>query len=1370
MAFRPAPFTGTVNLSAGDTVLSTPNNDTALTYTAGSIDGLAGNDTITATHSALQTALTAGDFIDGGAGVDTLKLAVGTTLDLTAITGNQTVKTIQEVEVLQMQGNSALTLNANDVLSLGGSNASTMSTYTFASTTGGSASASSTGKVQMVINGTSSDALTLKSLTQDGVTTNGAQGNTGLAGEWTDMGTTVISGTTYRVYNHSTTEAQVLSTVNASLPNNVIAFSSMTKDSGPAGATADWLTADASAGRLVSGTVATPLAAGDVVKVYANGTLMGNATVNAAGTAWEITDTNGYNTSWTYRADVVSSSNAVIGSSTQAVATDFSESAPVITAVVDASSTNVANAGTTTNALSTVSGTGNAGDTIYLYDNSSTNLVGSTVVGADGKWTVAGLNTSVGVGAGSNIFSAKQVDVLGNESVLSNLWTVNGPGVNALSNGDFSAGKTGFASGLNSVTGQPINGVTDQYNLLPLASLGQSVGGTGAGVTTITTGTATAPVTYGNGLGTWSKKAGSGMGSPDGTFSGDVMTGQLSNGAFTIWKENVDVVAGKEYIFKFDYTTRILTEKMSVTIDGAKIIFATLTFESGHFTATYVAPTTKKIEVSVGGSHISPEGGDGDFALDNFNFLLSAGTNTLVAGATPPGTPNNDTALTYTAGSIDGLAGNDTITAGTDIQAKLAAGGYINGGAGVDTLKLAAGTTLDLTAITGNQTVKPIQEVEVFEMQGNSALTLSANDVLSLGGSNASTMSAYSFSTTTQMAFGSTAATGSTSSTGKVQFVVNGTTSDLLTLDDLNLDGVTTNSTLGNTGLAGQWQYKGTTDITVGGVITTYRVYDHSTTAAQVLVDNDIAANTVTITSVESSAKSYVEEFDNAVGGSVKGWTVAQTNTTTGATTSNFAIQGGGSNYANVGTDAHIFVNPSNTQTTGYNRTLTFTSKMGPFNSISFIHADLQGPQGALPVKFYDDAGTLVASTTLSTFGQGVTFSYTLPAGVTATSFALQTTLDDLWVIDTLTAGVTAGTSLSNGSGTIDTTPFLRGTYAGDLNAGDVVKVYDGATEIGTATLDTAAKTWSYQVGTAASIGSHTYTAKIVSAASQVITTSSSFSLNVLASPLVLDLNGDGVQTLGIEQGVQFDMLATGTAQQVGWVDKNDGLLVMDLNQDGMVNTGAELLGTSTQLADGSLARDGWQALAQYDLNTDGVIDAKDAAFADLKVWVDADSDGVSDAGELKTLANAGLRSINLAHDAVETAQNGNVLQGFSSFTTSDGQSHQIVDAWVQTSAPAAGAATFNLVNAKADTLNLSLTDVLKTAANTDGQHVVQVRGDAGDTVNLSNLLDMGAAQGNWQASGAVVQGGVTYNAYSHSADASLQVLIDQHITQVHAA
>ena len=276
--------------------------------------------------------------------------------------------------------------------------------------------------------------------------------------------------------------------------------------------------------------------------------------------------------------------------------------------------------------------------------------------------------------------------------------------------------------------------------------------------------------------------------------------------------------------------------------------------------------------------------------------------------------------------------------------------------------------------------------------------------------------------------------------------------------------------------------------------------------------------------------------------------------------------------------------------------------------------------------------------------------------------------------------------------------------------------------------------------------------------------------VSVSASPLVLDLNGDGVQTLNQDLGAQFDLLNSGAKQSVGWVDKHDGLLVMDLNHDGMVNNGGELLGTSTRLADGSLARDGWQALAQYDANADGVIDAKDAAFADLKVWVDANSDGVTEAGELKTLADVGVQAIQLQHDNAQTTQNGNVLQGFSSFVTTDGQSHQIVDAWLQTSTPAAEAVTFNLVNAKADTLNLNLSDVLKTAANTAGQHVVQVTGDASDIVNLSNLLDTGAATGSWQASGSVVQGGVTYNAYSHSADASLQVLIDQHITQVHAA
>jgi hypothetical protein len=180
------------------------------TYTSGVLSTMASNDTITVTSTGLQATLAAGGNIHGGSGVDTLKLAAGTTLNLDTLTRNQTVQSIQQVEVSQLQGGSTLSLTANDVLSLGGANATTMSDFTFTSTSGGTGSANSTGKVQFVVNATATDTVNLAKLTADGVTINGVPGNTGLAGDWTDMGTTAIGGVTYKVYNHSTTEAQVL--------------------------------------------------------------------------------------------------------------------------------------------------------------------------------------------------------------------------------------------------------------------------------------------------------------------------------------------------------------------------------------------------------------------------------------------------------------------------------------------------------------------------------------------------------------------------------------------------------------------------------------------------------------------------------------------------------------------------------------------------------------------------------------------------------------------------------------------------------------------------------------------------------------------------------------------------------------------------------------------------------------------------------------------------------------------------------------------------------------------------------------------------------------------------------------------------------
>lgn len=52
----------------------------------------------------------------------------------------------------------------------------------------------------------------------------------------------------------------------------------------------------------------------------------------------------------------------------------------------------------------------------------------------------------------------------------------------------------------------------------------------------------------------------------------------------------------------------------------------------------------------------------------------------------------------------------------------------------------------------------------------------------------------------------------------------------------------------------------------------------------------------------------------------------------------------------------------------------------------------------------------------------------------------------------------------------------------------------------------------------------------------------------VTRSPLVVDLDGDGVETTTEENGVYFDHDNNGFAEKTAWVGKDDGLLVRDIN------------------------------------------------------------------------------------------------------------------------------------------------------------------------------------------------------------------------------
>jgi hypothetical protein len=72
------------------------------------------------------------------------------------------------------------------------------------------------------------------------------------------------------------------------------------------------------------------------------------------------------------------------------------------------------------------------------------------------------------------------------------------------------------------------------------------------------------------------------------------------------------------------------------------------------------------------------------------------------------------------------------------------------------------------------------------------------------------------------------------------------------------------------------------------------------------------------------------------------------------------------------------------------------------------------------------------------------------------------------------------------------------------------------------------------------------------------------------------------------------------------------------------------LFGNVTVLKDGELAHDGFVALAEFDDNHDGRIDADDAVYARLRLWSDRKRNGISETAELLALPQVGLRSISL--------------------------------------------------------------------------------------------------------------------------------------------
>ena len=166
--------------------------------------------------------------------------------------------------------------------------------------------------------------------------------------------------------------------------------------------------------------------------------------------------------------------------------------------------------------------------------------------------------------------------------------------------------------------------------------------------------------------------------------------------------------------------------------------------------------------------------------------------------------------------------------------------------------------------------------------------------------------------------------------------------------------------------------------------------------------------------------------------------------------------------------------------------------------------------------------------------------------------------------------------------------------------------------------------------------------------------------------PLVFDLDRDG--KIDLSRKGYFDLDVNGFAEHVSWVGGGDGILVMDRNGDGIINDGRELFGDQTILSNGTKAANGFMALADLDETGDGVIDANDEAYGNLRMWADFDEDGSIAADEFRTLGELGIISINLSvifDGAVD--EFGNSFGDTGSFTWSDESVGKVSEALLQT-------------------------------------------------------------------------------------------------------